>query len=100
MPKPSVIGFNIDAAIDYLNMLQKMIEDAARADQIKCRKCEANLNELELVKYAAYQQNYPETHQNALLGNNESTASDAWSELDEKRVDVVGQNGNDGLHYE
>ena len=30
----------------------------------------------------------------------ESTASDAWSELDEKRVDVVGQNGNDGLHYE
>ena len=30
----------------------------------------------------------------------ESTASAAWSELDEKRVDVVGQNGNDGLHYE
>ena len=48
-----------------------------RPDQIKCKKCV-----------------------DALLGKNESTACAAWSELDEKRVDVVGQNGNDGLHYE
>lgn len=27
----------------------------------------------------------------------ETVPSDAW---DEKRIDLIGQNGNDGLHYE
>ena len=79
-----------------------------RPEQIKCRKCEVHLNEPELTKYAAYQQNYPETHQfamcqkcvDAMLGKNESTASAAWSDFDEKRLEIIGQNGNGGEHYE
>ena len=47
------------------------------ADQIKCKKCV-----------------------DAMLGKNESTASAAWSELDEKRLEIIGQNGNTGDHYE
>lgn len=46
-------------------------------DQIKCKKCV-----------------------DAMLGQGESTASAAWSELDEKRLEIIGQNGNGGEHYE
>ena len=58
MPSPTVIGLNIDYAIESLKMLEAIIKDIADGRLVR---------------------------------------NDDW---DEARIDVVGSNGNDGLHYD
>lgn len=61
----------------------------ARTDQIKCKQCDANLNEIELAKYAAYQQNYPDTHQFAIC----KKCLDVMLGKDEKNFDIPANGG-------
>lgn len=61
----------------------------ARTDQINCKQCEENLNELELAKYAAYQQNYLETHQFAMC----QKCVDVMLGQDEKNFDMAANGG-------
>ncbi len=61
----------------------------ALSDQIKCKQCEANLNEPDLAKYTAYQQKYPDTWQLAMC----QKCVDAMLGQDEKNFDIAANGG-------
>jgi hypothetical protein len=48
----------------------------------------------------AYNQAFPKKRENLYGEKVESKPSFIYSEEDEKRMDVIGQNGNDGEHYD